>query len=54
VGTVLQFDEYLGYPAWRQGEFLAWKNLCKARGIEYKYLGVGWLSVAVEITAIRS
>jgi hypothetical protein len=54
VGTVVQFDEYLGYPAWRTGEHLAWKNLCKARGIEYRYLGVGWLSVAVEITAIRS
>lgn len=54
VGTVVQFDEYLGYPAWRTGEFLAWKQTCQARGIEYKYLGVGWLSVAVEITAIRT
>jgi len=54
VGTVVQFDEYLGYPAWRTGEFLAWQNLCKERGIQYKYLGVGWLSVAVEITGISS
>jgi len=54
VGTVLQFDEYLGYPGWRAGEYLAFANCCKERGIRYKYLGVGWMSVAVQITAIRS
>lgn len=52
VGTIVQFDEYLGYPAWRTGEWLAWKNLCEERGISYKYLGVGWISVAVEITSV--
>lgn len=49
VGTVLQFDEYLGYPGWKNGEYLAFANLCKERGIRYKYLGVGWMSVAVQI-----
>lgn len=49
AGTVLQFDEYLGYPSWRTGEYLAFAELCKARGIKYKYLGVGWMSVAMEI-----
>jgi hypothetical protein len=53
AGTVLQFDEYLGYPAWRNGEWLAFQNLCKERGIEYRYLGVGWMSVAVQITSVR-
>jgi hypothetical protein len=53
VGTVLQFDEYLGYPGWRLGEFKALAELCAERGIKYKYLGVGWLSAAVQITAIR-
>lgn len=52
VGTVLQFDEYLGYPAWRSGEYLAFANLCKERSLEYKYLGVGWMSVAVQITSL--
>lgn len=51
-GTVLQFDEYLGYPAWRSGEWLAFQNLCKERGIKYRYLGVGWMSVAVQLTQL--
>lgn len=52
VGSVLQFDEYLGYPGWRHGEWLAFSELCEEHGIRYRYLGVGWLSVAVEITDI--
>jgi len=52
VGTVLQFDEYLGYPAWRMGEHRAFQETCKARKLAYRYLGVGLWSVAVEITAI--
>ena len=53
AGTILQFDEYLGYPAWRKGEYLAWQEACAAHGIKYRYLGVGLMSVAVEITAVR-
>jgi hypothetical protein len=51
-GTVLQFDEYLGYPGWRFGEYLAFAQLCAEHKLVYKYLGVGWLSVAVEIVKI--
>lgn len=54
VGTVLQFDEYLGYPSWRTGEYLAWQDLCREHGLSYKYLGVGYLSVAVEITQVAT
>jgi hypothetical protein len=52
VGTVLQFDEYLGYPAWRNGEHRAFQELCQQHAISYSYLGVGLWSVAVQITAI--
>jgi len=52
VGTVLQFDEYLGYPGWRHGEHLAFARLCAERKLQYRYLGVGWMSVALEVTAI--
>ena len=52
VGTILQFDEYLGYPGWRHGEHLAFANLCKKRNLKYRYLGVGLMSVAVEITQV--
>lgn len=52
VGTILQFDEYLGYPGWRHGEHLAFAQLCDQRKLKYRYLGVGWMSVALEITKI--
>lgn len=52
VGTVLQFDEYLGYPGWRHGEHRAWQEICAQHDIEYRYLGVGWMSVALEITSV--
>ncbi|MCE9577111.1 MAG: class I SAM-dependent methyltransferase [Deltaproteobacteria bacterium] len=52
VGTILQFDEYLGYPGWRHGEHLAFAQLCAEHKLAYKYLGVGWMSVAVEITKV--
>lgn len=38
-GTVLQFDEYFGYPGWQQGEFKAFQEFVQARQIEFEYLG---------------
>lgn len=52
VGTILQFDEYLGYPGWRVGEFKAWQEFCAQHGITYRYLGVGWMSVSTVITGL--
>jgi hypothetical protein len=37
-GTVLIFDEYLGYPNWKNGEFLAWKQFTESNGIKYEYI----------------
>ena len=37
-GTVIVFDEYLGFPNWKNGEFLAWRKFVEAQGIEYSYL----------------
>jgi len=37
-GTIIIFDEYLNYPGWQNGEFLAWKNFCKTNNIKYQYL----------------
>lgn len=52
VGTILQFDEYLGYPGWRVGEFKAWQEFCADHGITYRYLGVGWMSVSLVIAGL--
>jgi hypothetical protein len=40
VGTILIFDEYLVYPGWKNGEYMAWQELVKDFAIEYSYLGV--------------
>jgi hypothetical protein len=39
-GSVLVFDEYLGYPGWwRGGEFRALSKLCEDHGLSFEYLG---------------
>ena len=37
-GTVIVFDEYLGFPNWQKGEFLAWRNFVEAESLDYCYL----------------
>ena len=49
AGSVLVFDEYYGYPNWQQGEFKAWKMVCKEFDITYKYLSFSGMQVALEI-----
>lgn len=38
-GTVLVFDEYLNYPAWREHEFRAFQEFIAASGLAYRYAG---------------
>lgn len=38
-GTIIIFDEYLGFPNWHYGEFRAWKDFLKNKKIKYEYLG---------------
>ena len=46
-GTVLVFDDYLGFPNWQHGEYLAWQQFVTARGLSYRYLAFGNTPVAV-------
>jgi hypothetical protein len=39
AGTVLQFDEFLNYPGWQEGESKAFLEFCQARSAEVEYLG---------------
>jgi hypothetical protein len=36
-GLLILFDEYLGYPNWKNGEYLAWKQFCENSGVRYHY-----------------
>ena len=50
-GTVIVFDEYLGYPSWQQHEYKAFQELVAATGLRYRYAGFAssHTSVAVVI-----
>jgi Macrocin-O-methyltransferase (TylF) len=49
IGTIIQFDEYFGYPGWERGEHLAFSEWAAANNATYRYLGFGYMSVAVTI-----
>ena len=48
-GTVVVFDEYLGYPNWQNGEYRAWKQFIEKENISYEYLGFSIYQTAIRI-----
>ncbi len=54
VGTVLLFDEYLGFEGFEQHEFRAWHEFVQSRGIKYEYVAfeLNAKQAAVRITAL--
>jgi hypothetical protein len=46
-GTVIVFDEYLGFPNWQRGEYRAWQQFVETRGLRYRYRAFGNTPVAV-------
>jgi len=55
AGTVILFDEYFNYPAWKQHEFKAWQEFCKKNGIKYEYLAfkASGTSVLLKVTSVK-
>lgn len=51
-GSVLVFDEFLGYPGWRDHEFRAFQEYAREASLEWRYLAFHLLDrqVALEIT----
>ena len=49
AGTILLFDEYLGFPDWKNGEFRAWQEFAQARGLKFRYLGFAVTQAALEV-----
>ncbi len=53
-GTVIVFDEFMGYPGWEHGEFLAFREFVDRHDAEFEY--VGWVpgdqQVAVRIKSL--
>ena len=40
-GTMILFDEYMGYTGWRENEFKAWQEYVDKNKIKYKYIAFG-------------
>ena len=52
--TVIQFDEYYNYPGWKNHEFKAFQEFCKKYSVEYEYIGISHMQVAVVIKSIKN
>ena len=38
VGSIILFDEYIGYPNWKNGEYRAWQEYIRKQEIAYEYI----------------
>lgn len=52
AGTVLIFDEYFGYPGWKQGEYKAWQEFVAGKSVEYTYLAICEGKVALRVDSL--
>lgn len=48
-GSIIIFDEYFGYPNWRNHEYKAFQEFVSQNSIRYKYIAYSEHTVAVEI-----
>lgn len=52
AGTLIVFDEFHGYPNWRNGEFLAWQNAVETFGIDFDYMAFAQNQALVRINGM--
>jgi hypothetical protein len=48
-GTMILFDEYFGYPNWREHEYKAWQDFVKEHKLSYEYKAINQMQVLVRI-----
>ena len=48
-GTIIIFDEYIGFPNWQNNEVRAWKEFIERYNIKYSYIAFSSMSVVVKI-----
>lgn len=49
AGTVLVFDEFHGYPNWRNGEYRAWNEFVDSSELKFRYIAFSTEQVAILI-----
>jgi hypothetical protein len=54
AGSVIVFDEFFNYPAWRQHEYRAWTEHVESTGITFEYKAYSWDNeqVVVQLTSV--
>jgi hypothetical protein len=48
-GSVIVFDELIGYPLWQESEYKAWSEFIKEAQISFKYFATTGVVAGVEI-----
>jgi hypothetical protein len=49
IGTVIVFDEYLGFPNWTNGEYKAWQEFFAKHDLSYRYLGFSRRQASIQV-----
>jgi hypothetical protein len=53
-GTIIIFDELIGYRFWRRHEYKAWMEFVKQAGIAFHYIAFCGMKAAVKIDAVSA
>lgn len=52
AGSVIVFDEFLGYPLFQEGEAKAWMDFVDETRLDFKYFATTGVQVALEILSV--
>lgn len=53
TNTLILFDEYHGYPGWKDGEYKAWKEFVDKNNIEYEYLAISNMECLIKVKSVN-
>lgn len=49
TNTILVFDEYHGYPGWKNGEKKAWEEFVEVNKLNFEYIAFAQMQVAIKV-----
>jgi hypothetical protein len=49
AGSIIVFDEYFGYPNWKNHEFKAFQEFVQENAVKYEYLAYARVQVAIKL-----
>jgi hypothetical protein len=49
AGSIIVFDEYFGYPNWKNHEFKAFQGFVQENAVKYEYLAYARVQVAIKL-----